>query len=127
MTYAGLKSFLYAGVDKHDVRVRAALDWISRNYDVKSNPGMGAQGLFYYYHTFAKALHTIGEPMVVDAKGVSHHWRNDLIRQLSEIQNEDGSWTNKADRWYEGDANLVTAYALLALSYCKEESSATKK
>jgi squalene-hopene/tetraprenyl-beta-curcumene cyclase len=120
MTYAGLKSFLYAGVDKSDVRVKSALEWIARNYDVKSNPGMGAQGLFYYYHTFAKALHTMGEPIIVDAKGNSHHWRNDLIEQLSKIQNEDGSWTNKADRWYEGDANLVTAYALLALSYCDE-------
>jgi squalene-hopene/tetraprenyl-beta-curcumene cyclase len=120
MTYAGLKCFLYAGVDKNDVRVKAALDWIRRNYDVTSNPGMGEQGLYYYYHTFAKALHTMGEPVVVDAKGESHHWRNDLIQQLTKVQNKDGSWTNKTDRWYEGDANLVTAYALLALSYCKQ-------
>jgi squalene-hopene/tetraprenyl-beta-curcumene cyclase len=121
MTYAGLKSFLYAGVDKDDFRVKAALDWIQRNYSVKVNPGMGEQGLYYYYHTFAKALHTMGEPMIVDAKGESHNWRYDLITQLAAIQNQDGSWTNKTDRWYEGDANLVTAYALLALSYCQEK------
>jgi squalene-hopene/tetraprenyl-beta-curcumene cyclase len=121
MTYAGLKSFLYAGVDKEDFRVKAALDWIKRNYSVKVNPGMGEQGLYYYYHTFAKALHTMGEPVIVDAKGESHDWRDDLINQLAAIQNADGSWTNKTDRWYEGDANLVTAYALLALSYCHEK------
>ena len=28
------------------------------------------------------------------------------------------SWINKQDRWYEGDPDLVTAYALLALVYC---------
>ena len=46
MTYAGLKSFLYAGLAKDDIRVKAAMDWISRHYDLKSNPGMGQQGLF---------------------------------------------------------------------------------
>ncbi len=118
MTYAGLKSFLYAGVSKDDIRVKAALDWIQRHYDLKSNPGMGQQGLYYYYHVFAKTLDAYGEPTLVDANGVSHNWRGDLVKQLASTQNEDGSWINPADRWYEGDPNLVTSYALLALSYC---------
>jgi squalene-hopene/tetraprenyl-beta-curcumene cyclase len=124
MTYAGLKSFLYAGVSKDDIRVKAAFDWIGRHYDLTANPGMGQQGLFYYYHVFAKTLNAVGEPLVVDSKGQKHHWRNDLIKQLSSLQKEDGSWTNGADRWYEGDPNLVTAYALLALGYCDEPSTA---
>jgi squalene-hopene/tetraprenyl-beta-curcumene cyclase len=124
MTYAGLKSFLYAGLSKDDIRVKAAFDWISRHYDVKTNPGMGQQGLFYYYHVFAKTLHAVNETMVTDSKGQQHHWRNDLIKQLADRQQEDGSWTNPADRWYEGDPNLVTSYALLALSYCKEPVAA---
>ncbi len=122
MTYAGLKSFLYAGIDKEDLRVKAALDWISRHYDLKSNPGVGQQGLFYYYHVFAKALHAYGQQNIVDSNGVSHDWRADLLKQLSEKQQADGSWTNPADRWYEGDPNLVTSYSLLALSYLDEET-----
>lgn len=122
MTYAGLKSFLYAGIRKEDQRVKAALDWISRHYDLKSNPGVGQQGLFYYYHVFAKALHAYGEQDVVDSNGVSHNWRADLLEQLSKKQGDDGSWTNPADRWYEGDPNLVTSYSLLALSYLADES-----
>jgi squalene-hopene/tetraprenyl-beta-curcumene cyclase len=118
MTYAGLKSFLYAGVSREDIRVKAAQDWISRHYDVSSNPGMGQQGLFYYYHVFAKTLDAVGEPVLVDSEGVAHNWRNDLIKQLGKKQNDDGSWINPADRWYEGDPNLVTSYALLALRYC---------
>lgn len=124
MTYAGLKSFLYAGISKDDIRVKAAMDWIGRHYDLTSNPGMGQQGLFYYYHVFAKALKATGEDVVTDADGTSHDWRADLTRQLSKLQREDGSWTNPADRWYEGDPNLVTAYALLALSYCDESAEA---
>ena len=120
MTYAGLKSFLYAGLDKEDIRVKAAMDWIGRHYDLSSNPGVGQQGLFYYYHVFAKALHAYGQPHIVDSDGTSHNWRADLLEQLSDKQQADGSWINPADRWYEGDPNLVTSYSLLALSYLDE-------
>ena len=61
MTYAGLKSFLYAGLKKDDMRVKAAMDWIKRHYDLTENPGVGKQGLFYYYHVFAKALAVYGD------------------------------------------------------------------
>ena len=80
---------------------------------------MGSSGLYYYYHTFAKALDAVGQPTLVDDKGVTHNWRSDLIRTLAERQRPDGSWLNANPRWMEGDPNLVTGYALLALSYCK--------
>ncbi len=38
MTYAGLKSFVYAGLSKDDPRVKAALDWIARHYTLDQNP-----------------------------------------------------------------------------------------
>ncbi|MEN6450075.1 MAG: prenyltransferase/squalene oxidase repeat-containing protein, partial [Thermoguttaceae bacterium] len=60
MTYSGLKSMIYAGLKKDDPRVKAAIKWIGKNYDLKSNPGMGQAGLYYYYHTFAKALDAFG-------------------------------------------------------------------
>lgn len=126
MTYAGLKSFLYAGVSKDDVRVKAAKAWISRHYDLTTNPGMGKQGLFYYYHVFGKTLFALEDNHIVDSDGKKHDWRRDLIHQLDKLQQKDGSWTNPADRWFEGDANLVTSYALLGLSYC-DSPQPTKK
>jgi squalene-hopene/tetraprenyl-beta-curcumene cyclase len=122
MTYSGLKSFLYAGLKRDDPRVQAALDWIRRHYDLKSNPGMGEQGLYYYYHVFAKALAAVGESEFVDSQGVRHNWRADLTKELASRQRSDGSWVNGTDRWYESDPNLVTAYSLMALSYCRPES-----
>lgn len=119
MTYAGLKSMIYAGVDSQDGRVKAAVEWVRRHYALDSNPGMGAQGLYYYYHTFAKALNAMGSSTLVDADGNTHDWRAELIRELARRQRPDGSWVNDAPRWLEGDPNLVTAYALLALSYCR--------
>ena len=120
MTYAGLKSLLYAGVDRDDLRVQAAMDWIERHYSLDTNPGMGQQGLFYYYHVFAKTLAAWGETTITDAEGNPHNWRSELTQRLADLQNDDGSWTNPSDRWYESDPNLVTAYSLLALSYCSE-------
>ena len=56
MTYAGLKSMIYAGLTASDPRVKAASEWIGRHYTVAENPGLGEQGLFYYYDTFAKTM-----------------------------------------------------------------------
>ncbi len=119
MTYAGLKSMLYAGVGPDDPRVKAAVEWIGKHYDLESNPGMGDAGQYYYYHTFAKALAAVGEETVVDEDGAKHDWRGELIVELASRQQEDGTWVNENSRWLEGDPNLVTGYALLALSYCR--------
>jgi squalene-hopene/tetraprenyl-beta-curcumene cyclase len=119
MTYAGFKSMLYAGVDRKDPRVKAAYEWIRRNYTLDGNANMPAaqskQGLYYYYHVFAKALKAWGEPTVTDPQGNVHNWRLELIRKLVSLQRDDGSWVNAADRWNEGDPNYVTALAILSL------------
>lgn len=122
MTYAGLKSMLYAGVSKDDKRVRAALSWLAKNYSVSENPGMGQAGVFYYYHTFAKAMDALGGDEFTDATGAKHDWRKDLTDELLRRQRPDGSWVNSDRKWMEGDANLSTGFALLALSYCKPKS-----
>jgi squalene-hopene/tetraprenyl-beta-curcumene cyclase len=118
MTYAGLKSMIYAGVSRDDPRVKAAYKWIQDHYTLEENPGMGAQGLYYYYHTFAKALATVGDSELIAADGKSHNWREELVQELASKQQDNGSWVNATPRWLEGDPNLVTAYSLLALSYC---------
>ena len=119
MTYAGLKSMIHAGLTADDPRVKAAFAYISKHYTVDENPGLGQKGLYYYYHTFAKALAMLGKPEIVDAQGVRHDWRADLVNALARRQAPDGSWVNPADRFMEGDANLVTAYALLALAHVR--------
>jgi squalene-hopene/tetraprenyl-beta-curcumene cyclase len=119
MTYAGLKSMIYAGVGPDDPRVKAAVKWLKSHYDLTANPGIGGSGLYYYYHTFAKALDALGKPDFIDEKGVKHDWRRDLLGELVRRQRPDGSWINDDNRWMEGDPNLVTGYALLSLAYCK--------
>lgn len=119
MTYAGFKSMLYAGLSKDDPRVKAALDWIGRYWTLDYNPNMPAQqskqGLFYYYHVFGRTFQAWSEDVVRDHVGREHNWRRELLEKLAELQRDDGSWINPADRWMEGHPALTTAYAMLAL------------
>ena len=128
MTYVGLKSFIYAGLKKDDKRVKAAVTWVKKNYDLKTNPGLGSAGLYYYFHLFAKALDVMGEDVFIDADGTKHDWRQELTTELASRQRKDGSFVNKENsRWLEGNPNLVTGYALLALSHCKPKSTKVAK
>ena len=120
MTYAGLKSFLYAGVGKDDPRVKAAVSWIRKNYSVTENPGQKLAGLYYYYTTFAKAMEALGEDPFVDAKGVKHDWRQELFDELKKKQKVDGSWANTDAAFLENAPELATSFALLALSFTKK-------
>ncbi len=122
MTYAGLKSMIYAGLGHDDPRVKAALTYIKQHYTLDENPGLGQQGLYYFYHTFAKTMFVLGEPTLTDANGVVHDWRAELVAALAKRQQREGGWVNPADRFMEGDPNLVTAYALLALAYTREKA-----
>jgi squalene-hopene/tetraprenyl-beta-curcumene cyclase len=120
MTYGGLKSFLYAGVSKDDPRVKAAVNWIRRHYTLDENPGMGKAGLYYYYHTFGKAMDALGEENFTTADGKKHPWRRELFDALRKRQQEDGSWRNTGDRTFgEETPELATSFAVLSLSYCK--------
>jgi len=119
MTYAGFKSMLYANVDHKDPRVQNAVAWIRRHYTLDENanlPGRKSQqGLYYYYHVFALAMHAWGQPVIVDEAGVKHPWQSELCEKLIALQNKDGSWLNEADRWEESNPHYVTALAILAM------------
>ncbi|UCE17441.1 MAG: terpene cyclase/mutase family protein [Gemmatimonadota bacterium] len=115
MTYAGMRSFIYAQVDRHDPRVQAAYDWIRDHFTLDKNPEMGDQGLYYYYHTMAKALDVYGEEIVTDKNNVEHNWREEFLKKVISLQHGDGYWVNQVGRWWENNKDLVTAYAILAL------------
>jgi squalene-hopene/tetraprenyl-beta-curcumene cyclase len=116
MTYAGLLSFIFADLKKDDPRVQAAYGWLKKNYTLEENPGVGQQGLYYYYHTMAKALTVYGDDFIVGENGKNINWRKELTIKFVENQREDGSWINPSARWWENDPVLVSAYALISLN-----------
>lgn len=128
MTYAGLLSFIYAYVDKNDPRVQSAYNWIRSKYTLEENPGLrtdaqpnlGKQGLFYYYHTFAKALDAYGEKKIITTDNKEHLWAEDLATKLISTQTKDGFWTNEVSRWWEDFPILATSYSLMSLDICRK-------
>ncbi len=126
MTYALLKSYLLCDLDPKDPRVKAALEWLGKNWTLDHNPGMENgpkpdsryEGLYYYFLTLARTLGA-AERRGVDLSGSPlAGWRGALATRLAGLQREDGSWVNESDRWWEGSPVLVTTYALLALKEC---------
>ena len=115
MSYAGLLSFIYAEMEPNDERVLAVRAWLSKNYSISENPGMGPQGLFYYYHTMSKALSLSGVNQIKDSQGNLRDWRQELALELINQQTSEGFWINENGRWWEKDPILVSCYALLSL------------
>ena len=122
MSYTGLKSFIYADMDKNDSRYKAAMDWIKKYYTVRENPMQEQAGVYYYFNTFGKTMTILDADTFVDAEGKTHEWRKELAQELLARQQKDGSWKNvDSNRWMENDPNLGTAYALRALSLTKKK------
>jgi squalene-hopene/tetraprenyl-beta-curcumene cyclase len=130
MTYAGLKSMIYAGLSHDDPRVKAAWGWISSNFTVDENPGMSAMGaenaqggLYYYFYTMQRALTVYEQPVIVDPQGGKHDWRIALIQKIATLQRPDGSFVGQR-RWMEDNPVLVTAYTVLVLEGAKKDLKA---
>jgi squalene-hopene/tetraprenyl-beta-curcumene cyclase len=121
MTYAGLKSLLFAQVDRDDVRVRRAVEWIGQHYTLEENPGFGTTSLYYYYMTVAKCLNELGQEVVRGNNGTDHYWRKELIEKLLSLQHEDGYWVNSDGRYWENIKDLTTAYAVTAIKFALRE------
>ena len=68
MTYALLKGLVFSGLETTDERVQACWKWLSEHYTLDVNPGFehssdptaAYQGLFYYFHSMARALSVFG-------------------------------------------------------------------
>ncbi len=116
MTYAGLLSLIHADVKKDDERVKAAVEWLSRHYNINENPGRGTEGLYYYYFVMAKGLAAAGLDTLPTKDGKSVNWREEVTSKLLALQKSDGSWANENGRWMEKDPVLATSYVVLSLN-----------
>jgi squalene-hopene/tetraprenyl-beta-curcumene cyclase len=121
MTYDGIKTYLYAGLPKDSPEVKAAVDWVRKNYSVELHPGFPfdkstrshEQGLFYYYLLMARALDAYGENPFETFDGKKHDWPREMAEKFLGSVRESKMWKNENPRWYEGDPVLVTSYVLV--------------
>ena len=119
MSYAAVLSMCHARLTREDPRVKSALAFCSKFWTVDENPGMGNQGLYYYYDILARALSVAGIDELVQPDGRRVNWKQELSAKLLSLQRPDGSWVNDNNRFWENDPVLVTSFAILALSLCE--------
>ncbi len=117
VSYAGLMSYSYADLKKNDPRVKALIEWLEKNYTLDENPGMGLDGLYYYYNAMSKALTAYGVNELTLANGQKINWRAELAKKLLALQRPDGSWANESNRWWQKDPVLVTGFVVSALEH----------
>lgn len=113
MSYAAVLSMCSAKLTKGDPRVRQTLEYLAKNWSVDENPGMGDQGLYYFYEIMARAL---SAAQVEEVGG--HNWKDELATKIISLQRPDGSWANDNNRFWEADPVLCTSFALIVLSHC---------
>ncbi|MCR5413117.1 MAG: terpene cyclase/mutase family protein [Kiritimatiellae bacterium] len=114
MTYAAVLSMCHARLDRGDPRVRQSLEYCEKHWTVDENPGMGSQGLYYFYDIMARALSASGAETVG-----GHDWKKELSGKIVSLQKEDGSWSNDNNRFWEADPVLCTSFAMLVLELCR--------
>ncbi len=119
MSYAAVLSMCHAKLTRSDPRVKSALSYCSKFWTVDENPGMGSQGLYYYYDILARALSVAGVDKIKQPDGREVDWKAELSDKLLKMQNKDGSWINDNNRFWENDPILVTSFAILTLHLCK--------
>ena len=120
ITYAGLLSLIYAKVPRDDARVLSALDWTAKHWSLEQNPGMGAQGLYFFYNVLTKALSAYGQDLIPMPDNTLLNWREEVAKKLISLQKIDpntgaGYWVNENGRFWESDPVLATSYCILAL------------
>jgi len=125
ITYAGMLALMYAEVSRDDPRVQSAFDWASRHWSLDENPGMGPEGLYFFYNVLTRALSATGHDLVPLTDGSFVNWKAEVAKKLVATQVIDpdtgqGYWVNKTGRYWENDPILVTSYSLLALQMLVE-------
>jgi squalene-hopene/tetraprenyl-beta-curcumene cyclase len=121
MTYDGIKTYLYAGLKKDSPEVKAAVDWVRKNYSVELHPGFPfdasqrqhLRGLYHYYLVMSRAMDAYGENPFETFDGKKHDWAREIAEQLVKSVKEDKMWKNDNPAWFEGDPLLVTSYVLV--------------
>ena len=126
MTYVGMLALVYANVSREDIRVQSALDWASKHWSLEENPGMGAQGQYFFYNILSKCMNAMNTETLATQSGEVVKWREELAEKLISLQKIDatgqGHWENEQNRFWESDPVLVTGYSLLGLQLASGET-----
>lgn len=112
ITYAQLKSMIYASLSPRDPRVARLSRWLREDRHIQINPAAhGAPGLFYFSLVYARVMRAMEH---APAGNTIQSWRSRLIHLMQRLRRPGGYWENtSSDRWLEGNRIMATTYAAL--------------
>lgn len=132
MSYSLMSSYLYLEIPNNDPRMTAVTNYVANHYNTEEHPGLGADGLYYYYVLMAQALDQYsragGGYSLKTADGATHAWSIELGQKLLSVQRPDSSFANaKSGKFWESDPVLCTSYSMLAMGLCFKNMEAELK
>jgi squalene-hopene/tetraprenyl-beta-curcumene cyclase len=121
-----LQSYFAIGLPVDDPRVKAAWQWLAKNFSADEHPGHYADGRqaerdsVYYYYCFSLA-EALGDSSPADSKLAVN--RVEMARAIAgallKRQKPDGSWSNPEVEVREDDPLVATSLAARALALCR--------
>jgi hypothetical protein len=93
---------------KSDTTVLKAMDWLTKNYDVRKNPMKKSYAHLYFLYGLERAGILYGTEFFG-----SHDWYADGANRLLDLQKPDGSWDTADTFTHQGIAD--TCFAILFL------------
>jgi len=132
MTYVGLLALIHSNVPRDDPRVLSAFDWACKHWSLDENPGLGKEGMYFFYHVLTKSLSTFGRDLVPLKDGSRLNWRVEVAKRILALQKTDPAtgrkfWANETGRYWESDPVLVTSYMVQALEWILPPEPAAEK
>lgn len=125
-TADGLRGLLICGLTPDDTQVKAAREWLHREFEADNHPGQYTpeqeplRNAVYYYYCRSTAM-TFRMDGVREFKKPTGSvvWAETLATTLLKRQRSDGSWENDANSQRENDPLLATSMAATSLGLCR--------
>ncbi len=123
-TVDGLRAMQLVGIPPEAPRMRAAWNWLAKNFSADQHPGIYSPEreaernavYFYYCNRLAELLAAEeSEQIAWDREA----WAQQLAVALLARQHADGSWKNPEPEVREDDPMVATAFAVRALAHCR--------
>jgi hypothetical protein len=117
-TADGILALLACQVPVDDERVQAALQWLEENHSLTKVPGYSRRGSvvhadtalqFYYFAALARVMERFPLSMLPTHRAA-------LRKEVTRLQQLDGSWSNPNKLMREDDPLIATAFAITALT-----------
>ena len=106
-----------AGLDSSE-RVSSAIDWLDAHPSISKVPGFEDAGKELGWDEGLKFYYLMGLSRIF-LQSAKKNWGKrpqSIVKELVELQHDNGAWQNKSDRMREDDPHIATSFALIALS-----------